>query len=240
MVLIAQITMLTGLFPELIAIIYSFAGWKKYRYSYFKWMFLTWAFLFFGNVLLSISYFTYDFNTYRLGVIINVPLCFTIIILMDSISSNHIDTKKMILATCISTALIITAWEEGSVKLNTTGLNEITPSLNGTFLIVGSLTFIFAGLNWLFYAIKITIHSPFQIKKIAKINLIGSIIAGPGAMLAFSLGIVWFFPGTDYLLIGIGALIFTSSFNKKPSLGFILPFTAYRIMIIHTESSLLI
>ncbi|MGQ4876496.1 MAG: hypothetical protein ACP6IY_20725 [Promethearchaeia archaeon] len=240
MITISQFTMTVGLLPEFIAIIYSFKGLKKSHYVYFRYMFMTWAFLFLGNLLLAISYFNLDFIMYRIGIIINIPLCFTIIILMDSISSSHLDWKKMVAATFFSTTVLITAWEPNAVRLNVTGLGEITPAINGVFLIWSSLLFIFIGLNWLFYSIKIRINAPSKVRKMANINLIGAIIAGPGSMLAFSLGIVWYFPGTDYILIAIGAIFFSKSFQKHPNLGYVLPFTIYRIMIIHSESNALI
>ncbi|MHA1332334.1 MAG: hypothetical protein ACTSR2_14800, partial [Candidatus Hodarchaeales archaeon] len=231
----AFIVMSIALLPESIAVIMSLRGFLQTGYHHFLYMFLTWSFLLVGNFFLAIAYFTLDFTLYKLGVIASVPLMFSIMVLVDSLSRDHIDPFKLFIVSIIATSVLIFAFEPDAVILHQTLLDETTPSMQGNFMLFSSAVFIVSGFMWVYYMTKIHISAPKSIKKYSKINLSGALIAGPGSAIAFASGFVWIFPGTDYMLIGIGALLCSYSFVKQPKLGYVLPFNVYRLLVIDTN-----
>ena len=224
--------------PELIALIISLRGYFSKKYPHFLFMSLTWFFMFVGTFSLAISYLTIDTTLYRLSILANAPLTFSIMFLVDSISRHHIDSKKLFVTTIVTTCLAIFAFDSNAVILNVSSLGETAPALSGRFNVAGSLVFLLAGLYWLYYMTKIYINAPQSIKKDASINLLGAIIAGPGAAVAFVSGFVWILPGTDYVCIAIGALTCAYAFYKQPKLGYVLPFKVYRLMAINSTNGL--
>ncbi|MHA1385070.1 MAG: hypothetical protein ACTSR3_15080 [Candidatus Helarchaeota archaeon] len=233
---IATVTMLVATIPELIACIISIKGYISKKYPHFLYMFITWFFLWFGNLLLGIAYLLLDPTIYRIGIIISAPLAFSIMALVDMLSREHIHLPKLFIITIISTSLIIFAGESDSVSLNTSYLGEQTLSLTGGFMVAGALTFLFSGILWLYYMLKIHLNVPESIRKYSKINLIGAVLAGPGSIVMFSSGMVWIIPGIDYVFIGSGALLCSYAFQKQPKLGYILPFKVFRILCINSVS----
>jgi len=234
--LISTGIMFAATIPELIAVIISLNGYIKTKYLHFFYMFFTWFFLWLGNLLIGIAYLTFNFTIYRIGIVISAPLAFAIMGLVDSISREHIHALKLFIIATISTALFIFAFEVNSVSYNVSLLGETTLAMQGPFMITGSLTFIFSGLLWIYYMLKIHFHAPVSVKRYSSVNLIGAVLAGPGSFLAFSTGLIWIFPGSDYLLIGSGALLCAYAFWHQPELGYILTFKVFKLMCIKSES----
>jgi hypothetical protein len=191
-----------------------------------------------GTVLLAISYLYVDTELYRYAIILNAPITFSIMLLVDSISRQSIDAKKLFITTIISTCLVIFAFDANAVVINESLLGERSPALAGRFNIAGSIIFLISGIFWLYYMVKIYINSPNSIKKDAFVNLLGAIFAGPGAALAFATGFVWILPGTDYICIAIGAMTCSYAFMKQPKLGYVLAFKVYRLHIINVKNGL--
>ncbi|MHA1791582.1 MAG: hypothetical protein ACTSVI_02990, partial [Promethearchaeota archaeon] len=175
---------------------------------------------------------------YKIGIVASAPLAFSIMALVDSVSRESISPKKLFIITIISTGLVIFSMMNNSVTTNISYLGEKTLALTGFFMVFGALTFIFAGTLWFYYMLKIYMRAPNSIKKVARINFIGSIFAGPGSIIAFSTGFVWIIPGTDYFLISIGSLLCAYSFMTEPKLAYVLPFRVYRLMCVNSKSGI--
>ncbi len=230
--------MFTATIPELIAYLISMQYFIKYRYTHYIYMFATWFFMWLGNLLLAVGYLTLDKTVYRMGVIATIPLTYFIAILLDSISRKTIDNLKMIAITIVSVLVIIFVFDEDSVSTNISKLGELGPSISGRLSYALSGLFLIAGSLWFYYSLVLFIKSPSSLKRIAGINLVGGSLGGPIAAIAFASGAVWFLPGLDYFLIGLGALFSTYSFSHEPKLGYVLPFKVSRLMIIDTDSGL--
>lgn len=224
--------------PELLALLMSLRGYWTRKYRYYLYMSLTWLFIFMANVLLVVSYLNIDTTLYRIAIIINAPITFSMMLLVDSVSRKTVDPVKVLVTTIVSTSLVIFAFEPGAVVINTSYLGEKAPAMAGDFDLAGSMLFALAGLFWLYYMVKIYFSAPDNIKKDSTINLIGALIAGPGSGIAFASGFVWYLPGSDYVCIAIGALTCAYAFTKQPKLGYVLSFKVYRIMTINTQSGL--
>ncbi len=203
-------------------------------------MTITWASLSIGNLLIAISYLTLDPILYRFGIVGTAPLLFSIMFLVDWVSRERVDPIKLFIVTAISACFMVFAFDESGVIFQYSSIGEYGPAMVGRFSIVGSLVFVFAGLMWLFYMAKIHRKAPQKIKFYSRLNLIGAILAGPGSMFIFATGIVWVLPGTDYLLIGFGALLCAVSFAREPKLGYVLPFKVYRVQTMEIASGILL
>ncbi len=233
---IASTIMFLASLAELIAFIISFKGYIQKRYPHFKYMSVIWLSLFMSNFVLGIAYVTMDSSLYRIGMILSAPIGFAMMGLVDTISQEKIRYESLFINSVILTSFFIFILEAGSVVQNTTILGETTLALSGNAMIATSIVFLYAGLLWVFFMAKIHIHAPKSIKKISKINLMGAIIAAPGSIVAFSTGFIWIFPGTDFLLIGIGGIACAYSFHKQPKLGYVLPFKTYRLICVNSIS----
>ncbi|MHA1143146.1 MAG: hypothetical protein ACTSRW_00225 [Candidatus Helarchaeota archaeon] len=233
---ISTLILFIATIPELMAVIISLYGYLRTRFPHFFYMFFTWIFLSLGNILIGFAYLFLNTTIYRVGILISAPLAFAIMGLVDSISREHVHAPKLFIISIISTVLFIFAFDLNSVVYNVSILGDITLAMTGPFMIAGSLTFIFSGLLWIYYMLKIHLNAPTSIKKYSLINLIGAILAGPGSFIAFSTGLVWIVPGTDYLFISCGAFLCAFSFWNQPELGYVLPFKAFRLMCINSES----
>lgn len=224
--------------PELLALLMSLRGYWTRKYRYYLYMSFTWLFIFMANVLLAISYLYIDTTLYRIAIIINAPITFSMMFLVDSVSRKKVDPVKVLITSIVSTSLVIFAFEPGAVVINTSYLGEKAPAMAGDFDLAGSMLFALAGLFWLYYMVKIYLSAPDNLKKDSTINLLGALIAGPGSGIAFASGFVWYLPGTDYICIAIGALTCAYAFTKQPKLGYVLSFKVYRLMTINSNSGI--
>ncbi len=224
--------------PSASASIISLRSYSRTSYPHFKLMAITWFFLSAGVAFLALSYLFLDLTAYRIGIFITVPLMYSVIFLVDTVSQQKIDPVKIFIATVAASLTFIYGLEPDSVGISVSALGEEHPVLMGKFMLAGSLAFIVSGTYWLYYMVKIYYFCPPSIKKYARVNLLGAILMGPGSALAFASGFVWIFPGTDYLLISIGSLLCTYSFQREPKLGYILPFKVYHLIVIDTKSGI--
>ena len=126
--------------PTLLSVILSMYNYKLYRYRHSLYMGMAWLFLVGGELLLAYSYLTLDLFVYRLGVIFGAPLLFSIVILLDSISRLDLDLWKFGVSVVVTTGLVITAFDEGSVGYNLSVIGEVGPILRGNFLFWGFRT----------------------------------------------------------------------------------------------------
>ncbi len=224
--------------PEFIALIMCLINFRKKRYLHYLYMFATWFFLWLGNLILAIGYLTLNLIVYKIGLFVTIPLTFFIMLLVDSISRESIDPFKLSVVMIVSTLAFAFGLEKDVIRLNVSKLGETGPSVVGKFNYALAASFLVFSILWFYYFLILYLKSPKSLKRIAFINLLGAIIGGPLAGLAYTTGIVWYLPGTDYFLIAIGALLTTYSFSKEPKLGYILPFKVSRLLLIDVESGL--
>lgn len=233
---IASTILFIAALAELVAFIITLRGYVQKRYPHFKYMYVIWLSLSMSNFMLGIAYVTLDTFLYRIGMFLSAPIGFAMMGLVDTISQEKIRYESLFINSVIITAFFIFILEPGSIVQNTTILGETTLALSGNAMITTSMVFLYAGLLWLYFMAKIHVHAPASIKKTSKINLLGAIIAAPGSIIAFGSGFIWIFPGTDFLLIGIGAIACAYSFLKQPKLGYVLPFKTYRLICVDSIS----
>ncbi len=224
--------------PEALAVLTSLRGYVERGYREYLFMFVTWFFLWIGNVLIGISYLTLDTQLYRVGIATSALLLFGIMLLVDSVSRDSVDARKLIVVTAAATALAILSLGPDVVTTSVSALGETGLAMTGGFAVAGSVVFLIAGAFWLYYMAMIHLRSPPVLKSYSSISLAGAILAGPGSILAFATGFVWIVPGTDYMLIGIGSFLTTYAFARQPKLAYVLPYKVFRLTAVDMESGL--
>ncbi len=201
-------------------------------------MSLAWLSISFSDLFIAIGYFILDFNIYIIGILITIPMLFFINSLIDSISTGAIKSYKIAIFSIIGTLTAFTAFMDQSVILTESKLGEIHSQVNSYFSIFSSLIFIFISFLWFYYMLRVYFAAPRTIKKYAFINLIGAFFAGILSGLLFATGVVWIYPGLDYLSISIGALLTSYAFYKEPKLGYVLPFKVYTLIVISNKANI--
>ena len=233
----AIILLISSVFALFSAVL-SLVGFFKHKYSHFLFIFIIWFLFSLSSACLSYSYWGFSRFFYLLGILITIPISFSIALMIDTISREGVDVYKIVLLTFFSTAMLVFAFDEKALRTNVSVQNELAYSLNGLFLISGGIVFGLNSVLWFYYMVKIYFKSPESLKKPALTNLIGGVLTGPAAGVAFISGAVWVFPGTDYFFVSIGSLFTSYSFFKEPKLGYILPFKAYTVIVFDQVSGI--
>ncbi len=227
-----------SILPSLLALGISVLGFKKHRYPHFLSMSISWLFIFLSIIFLSYAYWSLNILVYILAILITIPIGFSISWLIDTVSRVDMDVYKIIILTFFSTLMLVFAFDEQAISINISKMNEVAPSLNGYFMLSGAIIFLLYSSLWFYYNTKIYYKSPSNIKKYALLSLIGATMSGPIASLSFATGLVWLFPGIDYMFVSMGVFLSSYSFWKEPKLGYVLPFKVYAVISVDLISGI--
>jgi hypothetical protein len=184
------------------------------------------------------------------NLLLSIPLniiCFYAFVVMgffanmfvDSITRDFMDNLKMILIAMASMAVIVLSLASNAVVIELDA--EIPyPTMSGDFRIAVLILMALVSLVTVYGSIKISIHTPKNLKKYSLINILGTYL--------WTIQPLWFqFSKIEQSVIGIstfsmgaGILINAIVFIKKPKLAYIIPFKAYRIMIQNTNTGIIL
>lgn len=237
-VTMGALTLLVAVIPEILALFISIRGYRNFGYRQYLFMAITWSLLLTGNLFIGVAYLLLDTLIYRLGILIQGLLVFGVAFMVDSLSRDSPDSRKLVLVTASATALLIYGLDSTYVTQHISALGEVGLSMTGPFSLVGTFVFLIVGIFWLYYMFVIHRAAPAQLKEYSRYSLLGAILAGPGSFFAFGSGLVWIVPGTDYLFIGTGAVLTAYAFASQPKLGFVLRFKVFRLTVFNTESGI--
>ncbi|NHI91761.1 MAG: hypothetical protein EAX96_04595 [Candidatus Lokiarchaeota archaeon] len=112
----------------------------------------------------------------------------------------------------------------------------LTITWTGLFNIIAISFYFFMAFILAFFGIKLFYHSPYELKKESKINLLGSILAGPVniSLYAFTLIEPIFIYLADSIFV-IGLILITFIIIKEPKILYILPFIPYNLIILNSN-----
>jgi hypothetical protein len=159
---------------------------------------------------------------------------------MDSVSKESVDPVKMSITHILGAIVVFTSLSPDAIII---GEREGLPGImsiysNSWFKNMGALMLLYMGIIILIYCGKIFFESPKNLKKYARLNFIGAILAAVLTPIGYVLNINDFIPGFTNLIMSIGLLLVAISFAKEPKIGYVLPFKALRLTIINTTSGL--
>ena len=204
---------------------------KPLLFFSFTWLFFSLFFL-----LEAISYLLLSIELARIYSILFFPATVFLVISIDYSKKESIGIFKMSFTCALGCLEIYLAFQPNAI-IKTVIDGESIIVWNGEFLIVTSLMILIFVIFLLDWVGRTFINAPKQLKKESSIFLLGAILVGPINLLLFffsyTLRILIIF--ADIFLL-IGMIITIYILIKEPKLFYILPFTAYRITVIHNNS----
>ncbi len=161
-----------------------------------------------------------------------------VILALDTINSEKLDMKKVVLLAVISTLLIISTLDPNAVTpmFYSSGIASLMKSSYYRFTFLVLVTDI--GVTFAYYVLKINYHAPPSLKKYSRINATGGVFIGILTAMVYGLNLTLLLPGLVPLIIGIGTLFVSYAFYRRPALGYVLPFRAIKLFVVDASSGL--
>lgn len=196
---------------------------------------LIFGFGFFFLLSLALCLLLSSITIFSAVILTVVGLCLCMMLYVDSISKESVDSKKIVVVSILSGAWI-SAWFYNPDILNFSGElssgDLVVYQHDFMILIYGSL-FLFQGVVFAYYTAKIYANSPKKMKKTGLVIFIGAILWGIISIFfaVVSIAVMIF-------IIGVGASMISLGFNLQPKLGYILPFKVLKLTVIATEQGI--
>lgn len=224
------------IFPIVIAAIISIRNTIQTQYTHSYLLSVMW-------VLISLNFFfvwfgklTQSIPIYILGMLFWVAFGFFNVLLVDTLSRDSVDWKKMTIITAVSAAVVLLIFSldlDTLLKMIREARETINSSIfiqwNNAWTLLTAVNTIF----WVYYVVKIYLHAPVQIRKWAALNLVGASFMSIVTVIVMLLEIPLY-----ELVGGLGAIIVTIAFAKCPRMAGILPSKALRLSVIHRDSGI--
>ncbi len=242
-----SITVIIGIIsiiPVCIAFIITFSHYIKNRYQHNLFFMLLWLFnvsWFLLNTLAFLFFSLWDpylsRNLLGVTIFIFLPIGLMLILVMDSISREYLDYKKLMVWTAIATTTIIFLFDPNQYYILNSN-NILYWELTGALEICFSSLFLFYATLYFYYAVRIYLKAPKTLKNSAYLNLISAliqIIILPILMQLVIDGVL--VPGFELIGFSIFSLLVSISFGSQP-LAFVLPFKVIRLTVIETKGGI--
>ncbi len=232
------IIVVISIIPLLVPCLLFFYQFIKRRERFILLVSLSWFFwtLFIINSLLSIL--NASVSLVKLGGVLMVPLTFSFILFIDSISRESVDPKKLVIITAASMSYLIIHLTPGSIIIFKFPNGYLYFNATAAdFLLYSFLMLLIEG-NSIFFLAKIYRNAPKSLKYYASIGFYSQLLSACIFGISGILNLETSIPGITYSIIGFGTLPLSIVFLKKPQIAFILPFKALRLMVIETKSGL--
>ncbi len=169
-----------------------------------------------------------------------IPATVIIVVFLESIIRDTIRPITIAILSFISAFIIRATLEPGAIyfSLLTDGTKTLLENLELAAPVVLLLfCVVLLGIHLIFGMLKKT---PKTLKKYLVIFLLGAILNAPFAALFYLMGNLDFVNiGANWLLSALGVSVIIFAFIKEPKLAFILPFNIYKIVILNTNTGIL-
>jgi hypothetical protein len=169
-----------------------------------------------------------------------IGMGFSAIFFIDTITRGRVDPWKIFIMSITSTAVIIFSLDvDAAVVIKGTAPNQY-PSMAGDFRYATLIMMVWIVCVMFYGNLKILIHTPKKLLTSARWNVIGVSIYALFPLIIQFTPLEDFFPGIANLSIAVGMIITSITLLAKPQLAFVLPFEAYRIMVVDTAAGMAI
>ena len=233
-----------ALIPSTLATVLTLIQYFKDKYNHLKYMAGLWACLTVWILFQAIG----DLMVYNEDLAIRLHfICFYALIVMgyfanlfvDSVTRDSIDLFKMILITIASSAVIIFSFAPDAVIIDPDAVTPY-PTMHGNFRTASLIHMILFVLVAFYGNLKVFIHTPKHLKFYSFLNLFGTYLWGVQPLWIQFTTLERAFPGIATGSMAIGTLLIALVLIKHPKLAYILPFKAYRILIMDTKSGIIL
>jgi len=200
-------------------LVYLFSA--NWLFQAFFWILDGASHFFYSTMLMSIA---------MVSITIGVPCLF---IFIDLIKKEHVSSIKMAILFLLEILLIILSFTPGGMRvLPGYGVHIIGP------LRILQLLFLFYYVSMFFSWSYLTWkRAPAELRKLVNFLLFGSILFSFVTAFMYALGgIIKVFNSIGFVTHSLGALFTIIAIWKDPRIIYILPFKAYRILVVDTNA----
>jgi hypothetical protein len=187
-----------------------------------------------------------DTAFFYIAIYANMPMGLCAILLVDSMSGDHTDLKKVTVYLAFIIVVFTFSLEPGVIYLDYSQAGGPTIQLSDKFLVAFYLYTVAMNLLYLLYNTKIHVNAPQNLKKYTRVyfgsTLLYSIVtpvisAGFFTQLASNAYLV---PSICYVIGATGGSITVIILSMQPKLAFILPFKVERLTVFETTSGIML
>ena len=165
--------------------------------------------------------------------LILIPLTLSLVIGITYITKESYYSLGFVTVVGLSVLFIYLSFQPNAVDIQIQG-GYIRPPWMGLFSDIGMILTAICEIYILYWGIKTFMNAPFLIKKEAYLFFLGIFSASVVAMVFYVLYLIDpFYILLSNIALLIGLLIITLSALIEPKLLYILPFTVYRLSLIH-------
>jgi hypothetical protein len=166
-----------------------------------------------------------------------MPAAIFIILFGETISSDTIDSKKLILISVISALFVYFSYDVSNF-----GYTQYSPiwdfyGLSGGSVFYGFVLFgitLVGNVGLFYYLIKIHIKAPQDLKVYTKYLAVAAVLLGPIGPVLFAY-FNTYVPGIMFIPFSLGVFITSIVFSRQPKVAFIIPFKALRLTVFKIE-----
>ncbi len=198
---------------------------------------VTWVCVAISPFLMAFSKLFLDEMLFRIALYSFAALLFSWQILSDLLAHDKVDPLKLVINTILTTSLIWASLDPTTIVQESPN-NILTLNVKGPFLLTFIILIFVTSAYMIYISIKIFLEAPSDLKKVASLFLFCALIGALGTVVGYATQLRYIVPGIHFLFYGIGSCLQAIAFYKRPELGYILPFRAIRLTIIHTEGGI--
>ncbi|NVM02207.1 MAG: hypothetical protein HWN67_07715 [Candidatus Helarchaeota archaeon] len=219
--------------PIIVSCLLCFYQFLKTKERFILLLTLAWFFWTLFIVISLLSIFLASVPLVQLAGVLMVPLTFSLILFVDSISRESVDPTKLVIITAASMAYLIIHLTPGSVFYLKLPNGMLYFYANEADSLAYAILMFLIEYAWVFYLAKIFWYAPKNLKIYASIVFFSQLLS---CFIFFISSIL--IPEITFLIVGLGTLPIAFLFAKHPQLAFILPFKALRLTIFETRSGI--
>lgn len=210
-------------------------GWNAFskKNKSALYLFISFLSFYFFYIFTSLSFLFLSFDLYRMTHFLGLSGMFFFLIFINRSSSDTISPIIIGLICSLTSLVLIFIFQPDSI-IYFFGFGYASLKTSGILSFIGNFGLMFYALSANYWSLRIILKGPKGIIKSALILFIGTFLTITGYfvwsiqyLLNMPLGI--FFTGSGFLIIAIIII-------KEPKILYVLPFTAYRLVVIHGRS----
>ena len=195
---------------------------------------------FFSILSISIFYFLTSFSFLFLSLDVYRASCFAatistifLFLFIDFTSRESVSPINIALISLLSGMVFILVWQENSIIFYD-GFGYPSIKTSGIMAVVGNLVLLLNALFYFYWALRISIKAPKKLRKSSLTFLCGTLLL-LGGYAFWTIQYLLMAP-IGIIITGTGMLVSIISWVKEPKILYILPFKAYRLIVLHGKS----
>ncbi len=214
---------------------------RQFKFRAFLWLTLVWLVVAETFILIALGEFFHDPLLGGLSWFTLLPVGFFWLLAFDTMTRDAYEPVKLVVMAVVSAFVVFSSFIALEPLLQHTVYGDTFYMPGGVFAIP---SFSWMGLNKAFqtyFLLKIYRHVPTPMRGTAtRFWLTAAIMAGIGLFLVYGLNLSVYLPGAPAVDVTLAGSLGLIALLKEPRIAFVVPFKAYRLMVIKTTGGLLL